>query len=101
MDKHEQFKRIYKKYIDGKRWIAKKEQEWTITQQDRDDFEVLVASPLKKLWAMFNAQEKEDWLKVHKIVDMFEGTLVFDDEIKKPAVKRSLNKRWKRYSRRY
>jgi hypothetical protein len=38
MDKHEQFKRLYKKFVDGTRWLNQKIQDGTVTDQDRDDF---------------------------------------------------------------
>lgn len=50
MNRHAQFKRLYKKFIDGSRWLSQKTQDGTITEKDREDFERLVADPIDEVW---------------------------------------------------
>ena len=105
MDKHEQFKRLYKKFLDGSRWLNKKMQEGTATEKDKDEFNQQVGEPMDAMWAMFTDEEKDYWGKVKYAVDLFEGTIVLEDEVKsnKQDEERSRRKkkRWRRYSESY
>lgn len=105
MDKHEQFKRLYKKFLDGSRWLNKKMQEGTATEKDKDEFNQQVVEPMDALWATFTGEEKDHWGKVKYAVDLFEGTIVLDDEEKKTKQfderSRRKKKRWRRYSQSY
>ena len=38
MDKHEEFKRLYKKFVDGARWLNQKIQEGTAREKDKEEF---------------------------------------------------------------
>ncbi|HNX82655.1 MAG TPA: hypothetical protein PKL77_10985 [Candidatus Omnitrophota bacterium] len=105
MDKHEQFKRLYKKFVDGSRWLNKKMQEGTATDNDKDEFNQRVVEPMDALWATFTAEEKAGWEQVKYAVDLFEGTIVLDEEVKtnKQDEERSRRKkkRWRKYSQSY
>jgi 5-methylthioribose kinase len=105
MDKHEQFKRLYKKFLDGSRWLNKKMQEGTATEKDKDEFNQQVVEPMDAMWAMFTDEEKDYWGKVKYAVDLFEGTIVLEDEVKsnKQDEERSRRKkkRWRKYSQSY
>jgi len=105
MDKHEQFKRLYKKFLDGSRWLNKKMQEGTATEKDKDEFNQQVVDPMDALWATFTDEEKDYWGKVKYAVDLFEGTIVLEDEVKsnKQDEERSRRKkkRWRKYSQSY
>ncbi len=105
MDKHEQFKRLYKKFLDGSRWLNKKMQEGTATEKDKDEFNQQVVEPMDALWATFTDEEKDYWGKVKYAVDLFEGTIVLEDEVKsnKQDEERSRRKkkRWRKYSQSY
>ena len=105
MDKHEQFKRLYKKFLDGLRWLNKKMQEGTATEKDKDEFYQQVVEPMDAMWAMFTDEEKDYWGKVKYAVDLFEGTIVLEDEVKsnKQDEERSRRKkkRWRKYSQSY
>lgn len=96
MDKHDQFKRLYKKFVDGTRWLNKS----TPTQQDKDEFNRLVVEPMDALWATFTDEEKAYWNKVRYAVDLFNGTIVDEEQerIKHQREARRKKKRWKRYS---
>lgn len=105
MDKHEEFKRLYKRFIDGSRWLNKKMQEGTATQKDKDEFNERVVAPMDTIWATFTDEEKDYWGKVQYAVDLFEGTIVLDDEMKKRKQieerSKRKKKRWRNYSRSY
>ena len=105
MDKHEEFKRLYKRFIDGSRWLNKKTLEGTATQKDKDEFNELVVAPMDAIWATFTDEEKDYWGKVQYAVDLFEGTIVLDDEMKKTKHieerSKRKKKRWRNYSRSY
>ena len=105
MDKHERFKQIYKQFIEGSRWLNKRTVEGTITEKDKADFNRLVIEPMDALWATFTDKEKDYWGKVKYAVDLFGGTIVLEDEVKrrKQFEERSKRKknRWRNYSRSY
>ncbi|HOW42298.1 MAG TPA: hypothetical protein PLF03_01395 [Candidatus Omnitrophota bacterium] len=105
MDKHEQFKRLYKKFLDGSRWLNKKMQEGTATEKDKEEFNLQVVEPMDAMWATFTDEEKAGWEQVKYAVDLFEGTIVLEDEVKSSkqdeARSRRKKKRWRRYSQSY
>lgn len=105
MDKHEEFKRLYKKFIDGLRWLNQKIQEGTAREKDKIEFIQRVADPMDALWITLTDEEKDYWGKVQYAVDLFEGTIILEDEEKqrKQAEEQSRRKknRWRNYSRSY
>jgi len=105
MDKHEQFKRLYKKFVDGTRWLNQKIQDGTVTDQDRDDFNRLVVEPMDGLWATFTDEEKKSWDTVKYAVELFDGTIVLEEEEQRKRQlehkKKGKKKRWRSYFRRY
>lgn len=92
----DEFKRLYKKFVDGTRWLNK----GTPTQQDKDEFNRLVVEPMDSLWATFTDEEKAYWNKVRYTVELFNGTIVDEEQerIKQQREARRKKKRWKKYS---
>ena len=80
MDKHEQYKRLYKKYVDGKRWLERGERKGTVTEQDRRDFNERVVEPMEKMRATFTPEERLYWDRVRMAVELFGGTIILKDE---------------------
>jgi len=76
MDKHEQYKLLYKKYVEGKRWLERNEAKGTATEKDRLEFKERVVEPMEKIWATFTAEDREYWNTVKVVVDLFGGTIV-------------------------
>ena len=76
MNKYEQFKALYKKFIDGMRWLNRRSKDGLVTEQDKDSFNRLVVEPMEALWARFTDEEKDDWLQVMDAVSVFKGTIV-------------------------
>ena len=105
MDKHEEFKRLYKRFIDGVRWLNQKIQEGKARDKDKEEFNKRVVEPMDALWATFTDEEKDYWGKVKYAVDLFEGTIVLEDEEKKrkqaEEQSKRKKKRWRNYSRSY
>jgi hypothetical protein len=105
MDNHEEFKRLYKRFIDGSRWLNKKMLEGTARDKDKEEFNQQVVEPMDAMWATFTDEEKDYWGKVQYAVDLFEGTIVLEDEVKKrkhiEERSKRKKKRWRNYSRLY
>jgi len=101
----EEFKRLYKRFVDGSRWLNKKTQEGTAREKDKDEFNERVVAPMDAMWATFTDEEKEYWGKVKYAVDLFEGTIVLEDDVKKTKQfeerSKRKKKRWRNYSRSY
>ncbi len=76
MDKFEQFKRIYKRFTDGTRWLNRQMEKGIDVERDKREFQILVVEPMDALWQTFTDEEKEYWLKVDKAIKVFEGTIV-------------------------
>lgn len=101
----EEFKRLYKRFIDGSRWLNKKIQEGTAREKDKEEFKKRVVEPMDAIWATFTDEEKDYWGKVQYAVDLFEGTIVLEDEARKRKQieerSKRKKKRWRNYSRSY
>lgn len=101
----EEFKRLYKRFIDASRWLNKKMLEGTVRDKDKEEFNQRVVEPMDALWATFTDEEKDYWGKVKYAVDLFEGTIVLEDEVKKRKQieerSKRKKKRWRNYSRSY
>ena len=76
MDKFEQFKRIYKRFTDGTRWLNRQMGKGIDVERDKREFQILVVEPMDALWQTFTDEEKDYWLKVDKAIKVFEGTIV-------------------------
>jgi len=76
MDKFEQFKRIYKRFTDGTRWLNRQMEKGIDVERDKREFQILVVEPMDALWQTFTDEEKDYWLKVDKAIKVFEGTIV-------------------------
>lgn len=105
MNRHGQFKRIYKKFIDGSRWLSQKTQDGTITEKDREDFNRLVANPMDEVWLEFSEEERAQWSAVMYAVDLFEGTIILEDQehkrVRMEERKKRNRKRWRSYFQQY
>ena len=72
----EEFKRLYKRFIDGTRWINDKMAKGINADQDKTDFNRLVVEPMDAMWAEFTDEDKEYWAKVSDAVRIFNGRIV-------------------------
>jgi hypothetical protein len=105
MDKNEEFKQIYKKFVDGMRWLNQRIQEGTVKEKDKEEFTAKVIEPMDTIWASLSDDEKDFWGRVQYGVGLFEGTIVSEDEVKErhkaEDKKRTKQNRWRRYFRSY
>lgn len=76
VDKHEQFKSLYRKYVDGTRWLNAQAGKGVDVTRHRQDFDEMVVKPMDSIWAAFTDKEKEGWEKINKIVKMFNGRIL-------------------------
>ncbi len=75
-DEFERFKSLYKKFINGTRWLSRQMQDGVDTKQDNKEFVLSVVEPMDAMRATFTKEEKDYWSKVEKGVKEFEGTVV-------------------------
>jgi len=76
MDKFDRFKVLYKRFIDGTRWLNERMSKGINVDKDKVDFNALVVEPMEALWAEFSDEEKDDWLRVADAVRIFNGRIV-------------------------
>ena len=74
--KHEQFKRLFRKFVDGTRWLNRQMSMGMDVEQDKHDFEETVIGPMDAMWATFTDEEKDYWSKVNMAVKIFDGRIV-------------------------
>ena len=72
----DKYKALYKRFIDGTRWINDKMANGINADQDKADFNRLVVEPMDAMWAEFTDEEKDYWLKVNDAVRIFNGRIV-------------------------
>jgi len=72
----DKYKALYKRFIDGTRWINDKMANGINADQDKADFNRLVVEPMDAMWAGFTDEEKDYWLKVNDAVRIFNGRIV-------------------------
>ena len=71
-----EFKTIYKKFIDGTRWLNEQMSKKVNVDQDKKDFQKLVVEPMDKMWDTFTDEEKKYWDTVDTAVKTFNGRIV-------------------------
>ena len=71
-----EFKSIYKKFIDGTRWLNEQMAKEVNVDQDKKDFQKMVIEPMDKMWATFSDEEKKYWDTVDTAVKTFNGRIV-------------------------
>jgi len=72
----DKYKALYKRFIDGTRWINDKMANGINADQDKADFNRLVVEPMDAMWAEFTDEEKDYWLKVNDAVCIFNGRIM-------------------------
>jgi hypothetical protein len=76
MDKHGEFKRLYRRFIDGTRWLNNQMSRGVNVDKDKQEFEEKVVKPMDAMWATFTGEEKDFWNKVDMAVKIFDGRIV-------------------------
>ena len=76
MDRHDSFKVLFKRFIDGTRWINERMAQGVNVDQDKEDFKRMVIEPMDAMWAEFTDEEKDYWIKVEDALRIFNGRIV-------------------------
>lgn len=71
-----EFKTLFKKFIDGTRWLNERMAKGINVDQDKKDFQRMVVEPMDKMWATFSDEEKKYWDTVDTAVKIFNGRIV-------------------------
>lgn len=71
--KFDEFKLLYKRFVDGTRWINKQMQK---LEEDKRIFQETVIKPMDELWNTFTDEEKKYWDAVALAVKTFNGRIV-------------------------
>lgn len=74
--KHDTFKALYKKFIDGIRWLDQQYACGIDIEHDIDEFERLVFKPIMELLDTLTEEEREYWEKVHMVTTSFNARVV-------------------------
>jgi len=70
------FKAIYKRFVDGTRWINDRMAKGINIEKDKADFQKTVVEPMDAMWAEFSDEDREYWNKVSDAVRIFNGRIV-------------------------
>ena len=76
MDKFDKYKSLYKRFVDGTRWINERMAKGINVDQDKEDLKRTVVEPMDVMWAAFNDEEKDYWTKVSDAIRIFNGRIV-------------------------
>jgi hypothetical protein len=66
---------IYKKYINGRKWLENRRKRGIDISKDLQDFQERVMVPLNAKWKKLNKEELKDWAFIHKVTKMFDATI--------------------------
>ena len=72
----DQYKVLFRKFVDGTRWINERMAKGSNVDKDKEDFNRTVVEPMDAMWAEFTDEEKDYWLKVSDAVRIFNGRIV-------------------------
>lgn len=72
----DRFNGLFKRFVDGTRWINEKITKGFNTDKDKEDFMRLIVEPMDAVWAEFTDEDKDYWLKVSDAVRIFNGRIV-------------------------
>ena len=72
----DKFKALFKRFIDGTKWINDQMAKGFNVDKDKEDFKGLVIEPMDAMWAEFSDEDKDYWINVHDAVRIFNGRIV-------------------------
>lgn len=75
-EQFKKFKAIYKRFVDGTRWINDRMAKGINIEKDKADFQRTVVEPMDAMWAEFSDEDREYWNKVSDAVRIFNGRIV-------------------------
>lgn len=74
--KHAEFKQLYKKYVNGTRWLNQQAGQGVCIDKDKAEFEEQVVKPMAVIWETFTDNEKDALRKVDMVVKKFNGRIL-------------------------
>ena len=75
-DRFDKFKGLFKRFVDGTRWINERMAKGISVDKDKEDFKWTVVEPMDAMWAEFTDEDKDYWFKVSDAVRIFNGRIV-------------------------
>ncbi|MDX9702398.1 MAG: hypothetical protein RBU23_05055 [Candidatus Auribacterota bacterium] len=72
----DEYFRLYKKHIDGMRWLEQRSKDGFDITQDEADFIRLVREPMRKAWDKLTAEEQQHCIKIDTIVEKLNARIV-------------------------
>ena len=78
MDRHDQYKRLLKQYVDLNRWLGvagSAGQDWVKVRKQLLD-------SMASMEALFTPEERAYWERVRMAIDLFNGTIILESEHK-------------------
>ncbi len=79
-DEFYKFKGLVAKLTSGARWLRRKRLAGLDITKDREDFRRLVVDPMLEMWWKFSDEEKDFWIRVYAIVNVFDGQILTNNE---------------------
>ena len=76
MDRHDQYKRLLKQYVDLSHWLGmagSAGQDWVKVKKKLFD-------SMASMEALFTSEERAYWERVRMAVELFDGTIVLKDQ---------------------
>jgi len=74
--KFKRFESLYKRFVDGTRWINEQMARGVNVERDKDEFKRFVIEPMDKMWGELTQSEKDYWSTIMTAVRMFKGRLI-------------------------
>ena len=71
-----QFNQLFKKFIDGSRWLENRKQHGEYVDLDKKKFYAVVVLPMEEMWEKFTEEECRAWEKVYLVVKIFDGKII-------------------------
>ena len=72
----DEYFRLYKKRIEGMRWLEQRAKDGFDTTQDEADYIRLVENPMREAWDKLSEEEQQHCLRLDSIVDAFNARIV-------------------------
>jgi len=74
VDRHDEYKRLLKPYVDLDRWLAvagTAGQDWIKVKRQ-------MLGSMARMEALFTAEERAYWERVRMVIDLFNGTIILE-----------------------
>lgn len=76
MSNFEQFNGLYRRYVEGSRWLKEQGIRGNNVSQDLKDFTELVVKPMEEAWLKLNDEEKKFFRPEEQAVEVADASIV-------------------------